>query len=242
MSRHDDELDRIRRAYNVRDAGTPGASRPGWADPAYRFQLQRLEWQLLQAADASGVSPVGARVLEVGCGAGYFANRFSEYGATSVAGIDLMESRVQAARERYPRLEFVVGDAASLPWPDESFDIVAQITCLSSILDPEVRALVGAEMWRVVRARGIVLSFDVIRPHALLTTLRRLRGQIAAASTTETVPIERSELSRLFGTAGRVSYLSVGASDMARRRRWLAEATSVLPLLRTHMTFTARKP
>jgi SAM-dependent methyltransferase len=241
VSRYEDELQRIRSAYERRDAATgrPGAA--GWSDPGYRFYMQRLEWGILAALDASGFDLAGARVLDVGCGSGYFAHRFTEYGAASASGIDLMEQRVQHGRGRYPTLELVAGDAGALPWEDEAFDLVAQFTCLSSILDPAVRALVAAEMWRVLRKGGAVLSYDIERPHTLVRALRRARG-IEPHVTTPTTPIERDELERLFGRAAFAAHLSLGLTPLARRHRALAATAAAIPLLRSHLLYAARKP
>ena len=52
-------------------------------------------------------------------------------------------------------------NAAELPFPDGEFDLVTHFTCLSSVLDPGLRAAIAAEMWRVVRPGGVVLSFDM---------------------------------------------------------------------------------
>lgn len=245
MSGHDAELERIRGAYAERDAATP--ARSPWAEPGYRFYLQRLEWELLAALAAAGVDLPRARVLEVGCGSGYFAHRFAEYGAAHVAGVDLIDSRVRAALERYPELELVAGDAAELPWADGAFDVVAQLTCLSSILDAGVRAAVAREMWRVLRPGGVVLSFDMVRPHPLLRALRRARtrGAPAAGTRTATTPIEQAELRRLFPAAGppvRAAGISVDAAGLARRGRAIAGLASSLPLLRTHLLVAMRKP
>ena len=128
------EADRIREEYRRRDAAAaPGAS--SWLDPVYRLLLQELEWALLDEIADAGIPLAGVRALEVGCGSGYFLSRLLDFGVGEGAGIDLMEDRIAIARERYPRLELVVGDATSLPWPDQSFGLVTQYTCLSSVLD-----------------------------------------------------------------------------------------------------------
>ena len=75
--------------------------------------MQELEWALLESLGDAGVDPLGKSVLEVGCGGGYFLSRFLDYGAAQATGIDLMEHRVAAARERDPRLALVAGDASS---------------------------------------------------------------------------------------------------------------------------------
>jgi ubiquinone/menaquinone biosynthesis C-methylase UbiE len=248
VTRYENELERIRRAYAERDDDAAPAAPGGWSDPAYRFFIQRLEWSVLRALDRSGLMLAGSRVLEVGCGAGYFANRFTEYGAASAAGIDLMEDRIRIGRERYPHLELVAGDAGALPWDDASFDLVTQFTCLSAIFDQGVRERVAAEMWRVLRPSGVICSFDLDRPHALLRALRRVRQRRPPAQAgpgTETTPVEVEQLTRLFPgieAAPVVGHLSDGASGLARRHRWLAEAASAVPVLRTHLLFAARKP
>src|SRR4029077_2848796 len=62
-----------------------------------------------------------------------------------------------------------------LPWGDESFTLVTQFTCLSSVLDAELRADIAAEMWRVLAPGGVVLSFDM---HAAPWPIRALRGLV----------------------------------------------------------------
>jgi ubiquinone/menaquinone biosynthesis C-methylase UbiE len=63
--------------------------------------------EVLRALRRSDVPLVGGRVLEVGCGSGYFLHRLVEYGAAQAAGIDLMADRLNQARARYPNLELL---------------------------------------------------------------------------------------------------------------------------------------
>jgi SAM-dependent methyltransferase len=152
---HERELDRIRDAYARRDAG--GASPYSFANPTYQLHVQELEWRLLRTLDALA----GSSVLDVGCGSGDMLQRLVELGAASGTGIDLMEERVEAGRRLYPNLDLRAGDAAELPFEDGSFDLVLQLTCLSSVLEDDVRARIGAEMWRVTRPGGAVVSYDM---------------------------------------------------------------------------------
>lgn len=240
------EIDRIREAYRARDAAG-ASSEYSWSNPGYRFYMQELEWTLLRELDKADVSLPGAEVLEVGCGSGYFLHRMKEYGAAVASGIDLMEERIAAARARYPTLNVVAGDAAAMPFEDESFDVVTQFTCLSSVLDRDLRRRIAGEMWRVCRPGGAIVSFDMRPTPAFIRALRRLRRGAVADDrpVTPTTPISVAELRAAFGAGDvrhRVVMLSFDLATAARRARVIAQAASAVPLLRTHLLVIARKP
>jgi SAM-dependent methyltransferase len=97
-----------------------------------------------------------ARVLEVGCGSGEFVDRFaSEYPEAEIAGIDLIESHLELAREKCAahgaRVRFSVGDALALDFPAATFDLVVCRHMLQTVTDP---VAVVAEMTRVTRPGG----------------------------------------------------------------------------------------
>jgi SAM-dependent methyltransferase len=194
------------------------------------------------------VDPADLRVLEVGCGSGYFLSRFLEYGARHASGIDLLESRVALARKRDPRLEVLAGDAAELPWDDASFDLVTQFTCLSSVLSPSLRQRIAAEMWRVLRPGGALLSYDMRVAPWPLRTIRRvalsLRERGDSIATTPTAPVESTELRSLFPEA-RFEFLSVtlgtDIAASAKRSPGLVRLFGAMPFLRTHLLAIARR-
>jgi ubiquinone/menaquinone biosynthesis C-methylase UbiE len=141
----------------------------------------------------------------------------------------------------------VVGDASRLPWDDDSFDLVTQFTCLSSVLDAELRRAIAAEMWRVLRPGGAVVSYDMSRaPFAVQMLLRAaaVRHRGAPPAGTPTTPIARAELERLFPAApvsvGRVT-LSTDIAALATRSGLLVHALGAAPFLRTHLLAVARK-
>jgi SAM-dependent methyltransferase len=220
------ELERARAAYAERDA----ADHPyRWDNPGYVAYMQRVERDLLQAFTDVGLRLAGARVLEVGCGTGYFLERLREYGAGACHGIDLMESRVAAGRARYPSLHLRVGNAAELPYADGEFDLVTQFTCLSSILDDDVRAAAAHEMRRAARSGGWVLSFD-------MRGMRPLRRRPTRGGT-QTKALDEDELRRLFGEPAllRPVALRFDLAQLAGRRQLLATAFAAIPALRSHL-------
>lgn len=94
---------------------------------------------------------VGERVLEVGCGTGHWTKWFREGLGMRVVGLDLSEGMLAVARGRLPEVPLVRGDAASLPFRDGSFDLVAAVTVLEFVPEPKE---VLDEMWRCVRPGG----------------------------------------------------------------------------------------
>lgn len=65
----------------------------------------------------------GARVLDVGCGTGYYTAFFHAFGY-DVTGIDLSETGIRKAQELYPGIPFEIQDATALPYSEGSFDFV----------------------------------------------------------------------------------------------------------------------
>ena len=61
--------------------------------------------------------------LDVGCGAGLAAQVFSRK-IDTIAGIDACNAFIELARQRVPRGDFRIGDLETLPYADESFDVV----------------------------------------------------------------------------------------------------------------------
>jgi SAM-dependent methyltransferase len=98
------------------------------------------------AAAVLHVDRAPERVLDVGCGTGegtlFLAREFPQ---ARLRGVDLSEEMIRAAIAKVGldpegRIAFKLGDAAALPFPDESFDLVAQLN-MPPFFDEIVRVL-----------------------------------------------------------------------------------------------------
>jgi len=95
-------------------------------------------------------------LLDVPCGNGHFLKKFAP-GVRSIAGLDISELGIRlASRKHADRLaagtaEFVCGDAAELPWPDDRFTAIACMGGLPAFARPE-EAL--TQMHRVLSPTG----------------------------------------------------------------------------------------
>jgi SAM-dependent methyltransferase len=223
----DAELERIRTEYRKRDAAAASPYR--WDNPGYVSYIQGLERALVRGLLDAGVNLTGAHVLDVGCGSGYFLHRIRDYGARECHGIDLLDERISEARERYPSLEFRVGSATQLPFEDRAFDVVTQFTCLSSIVDDDVRLSAAREMGRV--AAHWIVSVD-------------MRRSSTGASGTPTVGLDVPELERLFGKPVLLRRIapSFEVAQVFGRHDLLARVVGALPPMRSHHLGVWRAP
>lgn len=75
----------------------------------------------------------GKRILEVGCGDGYFASAFAEAGAT-VSGADVAPEMIEQAQRRDSRVAWHVAGADALTFAeDASFDAVVIVLAIQNI-------------------------------------------------------------------------------------------------------------
>ena len=121
----------------------------------------------------------GESVLDVACGTGVIARLASERVGPGgkVVGIDVAPDMIEVARTTTApsglAIEWREGDAASLPFPDGSFDIV--LCQMSLMLFPD-QATALAEMRRVLTAGGRVA---LNTPGAINRPMEILAGALA---------------------------------------------------------------
>ena len=75
---------------------------------------------------------MGARVLDVGTGAGQVAAAIAQRGGNP-AGIDFSEAMLEEARSREPGIDFRLASAEALPFANEEFDAVVGNFVLDSV-------------------------------------------------------------------------------------------------------------
>jgi len=114
----------------------------------------------------------GSKVLEIGCGTGHFSAYFEELGA-KVTGLDTSPDMLRLAKEKFGNLKinFETGEAYALPFPDNSFDLVAMITTLEFISSPQ-KAL--EEAFRASKSR---VFLGVLNRNSLLAWKRKRSGK-----------------------------------------------------------------
>lgn len=146
----DDHKETVREAFT--DQAEAYARNASIRDPERIDRLVRL----------TGAAPE-SRVLEVATGPGHVALGFADV-AADVVGLDLTNAPLAIATDRkrarrVDNIEFVQGDAESVPCSDDSFDIVVCRLALHHVENP---ADVLEEMSRVCRPGGTVAVEDLV--------------------------------------------------------------------------------
>ncbi len=116
------------------------------------------------AGRISSELPPGSAVLEVAPGPGYFCIELAKLGQYSITGLDISHTFVEIANQKAAdagvRVDFRQGNAASLPFPDDTFDFLLCRAAFKNFGQP-VRAL--QEMCRVLKPGGRGLIIDLNR-------------------------------------------------------------------------------
>jgi demethylmenaquinone methyltransferase/2-methoxy-6-polyprenyl-1,4-benzoquinol methylase len=140
-------FDRIAGRYDLVNTVLSGGTDGGWRR---------------RAARATGLQP-GGSALDIACGSGKLTAVLASVAGAGgrVVGMDFSPQMLEVARREHPAVEFVEGDALTLPFDDASFDASTIAFGLRNLADP-VRGL--REMLRVVKPGGRAVVLEFVRP------------------------------------------------------------------------------
>lgn len=121
-----------------------------------------------------------SRILDIGSGLGMIAAHYHREGY-DVVGIDINESYLNSARERYPDVKFVLYDGQNIPFPESSFDTIILNDVLEHISYSDIESVIS-EAHRVLTREGrmyvsVMNQYQIVEPHKslpLLTWLPRV--------------------------------------------------------------------
>ena len=140
------------------------------------------------------------KTLDIACGTGELERLIlSERPDLQMIGIDISEKMLDVARGKcsgYPNVAFLKADAAALPFPDHSFDLVISANSLHYFDEPSASL---AEMRRVLLPGGSLVILDWCKDYLTCRCfdflLRRMERGYKSCYT-------QSELLRLLSSAG----------------------------------------
>lgn len=129
-------------------------------NPVYIASKALSDWLLLTRAD-----PKDKQVLNIGCAEPIDEVQFIEKVSKWVA-LDINEKLIRTAEEiarrklhpsLFSKLKFVQGDATTLPFEDDTFDIVVSFSTIEHIAEKDARLRVFNEISRVLKPGGVAI-------------------------------------------------------------------------------------
>jgi SAM-dependent methyltransferase len=176
------EQERVARVYRGWHGGA-ALARYAWHRPDIAIQHAMRTRALSRVLSSTVGTDLGnLHVIDVGCGTGSFLRQLIDWGATParLTGTELQQDRLDLARQRSaPEVTWHCGPLSALP--AASADLVSANTVISSVLDPELRQRLAADMWHVLKPGGWCLVFDFRynnprNPHVRKLTRTELDG------------------------------------------------------------------
>ncbi|MGO9266530.1 MAG: ubiquinone/menaquinone biosynthesis methyltransferase [Candidatus Binataceae bacterium] len=122
-------------------------------------------------ATVARTEPRGAVMLDIATGTGDLAFEGARQGARRIIGADFCPEMVTAAKAKAARrsssgaIDFVVGDAMRLPFPDATFDAIVNGFMLRNVGDLDATF---AELCRVLKPGGRLGCLDLTPPQGAM--------------------------------------------------------------------------
>jgi 2-polyprenyl-6-hydroxyphenyl methylase/3-demethylubiquinone-9 3-methyltransferase len=110
-----------------------------WARHISDFDTDRRVATLVHKL-VGGASVGGRRVLEVGCGLGYFTRELIRFGPATMTAVDISQTLVAKLAASNPSVECLIGDALDLDSTlgDRQFDIILSSEVIEHTPDPSL--------------------------------------------------------------------------------------------------------
>ena len=226
------EGDRVKKAYDARK-GKGLSSRYTLYQKGTLHEMQWRERVMLSMLEKSLGCMLGKRILDIGCGTGGTLKPFLQYGIEmrDCYGVDILEDKIEAAKSSLPSMNFVCCSAENIPFEKGTFDLVTKFTCLSSVLNNNIRKSICHQAMEMLRPGGWILVYDfyVNNPY-----------------NSDVKAVKLNELKSYFPNctchSKRLTLLPPSSRRLAKYSMALCSLLGTIPQLRTHRITMFQKP
>lgn len=144
----------------------------GWGFSFRRSQIYRFQKYI----DIFKKNNIKGKILEIGCGTGYFTNLMSKaIKNIDIIPIDISRVAIDKARKRYPNINFNVGGLPNIGFENKEFECVTAIEVLY-YLDAREQMESISQIYRITKDNGyIIVSVNIgENPYFKLDEIRNL--------------------------------------------------------------------
>jgi SAM-dependent methyltransferase len=159
---------RLAEQFDICGTGETGLSL-GYNRACYTLRREVLD----RALRETGLETRGRRVLDVGCGAGFFTDYYLKRGAL-VTGLDIAPTSIERLRARHPEAQFVLGDVSETP-VEGRFDLVNAFDVLYHITDEARWEAALRHLADAVARGGALLVTDAFTDMGAVASHNRMR-------------------------------------------------------------------
>ena len=121
----------------VKDFTLGGTGHIGLGERFNRWVYKSKAATVDRVVKALNIDLRGKKVLDVGCGTGFWVDYWIGRGAGAVTGIDIAETSIRELSRRYPFHTFVVSDLQKEWRIEEKYEIISAFAVLQHIVDEE---------------------------------------------------------------------------------------------------------
>jgi 2-polyprenyl-3-methyl-5-hydroxy-6-metoxy-1,4-benzoquinol methylase len=163
--------ERLRKHFDLTGVGCVVLG-PGYNARLYKARLEALE----NGLRVVGWTFRGARILEAGCGTGFYTEYCLRQEVNAYVGVDITSVSVEILRRRYPDFHFVQADITSseVLKAGTEFDIVLAADVLFHIVDDANFERAVRNLLFLLRPNGLLILSDVF-PTTTIQTASHVR-------------------------------------------------------------------
>lgn len=166
-----------------------------WFDETIPKEIKGYLTEILTANPALRKNPV----MDIGCGRGQLLCHLEQEGCNQIVGVDVSEVAVNAAKQHTKKSEILVADIVQgLPFKDNTFSLVTELTVLSS-LDPRAWPIILGEIRRVLLQGGFYISEIFSRDQSCNLNQPLITDSAIPRDLDPVYGVTRSELLVIFG-------------------------------------------
>jgi SAM-dependent methyltransferase len=153
--------------FNRYGTSLRGAGMDGLSEEENDRMYQEAARVLLKTFASQGAELATARVLEIGCGPGFYTRLMSANGVRSYVGVDITDVLFPKLKAEFPDFVFIKADVTADQLPGE-YDVIFVIDVLEHILTTDALDRALGNVQRVLAPGGLLVigpSMDRERRH-----------------------------------------------------------------------------